>query len=436
VPGGSFTSRDGVVITSLPGEMNQPINVSAEPIQASRFRLPMPAGVEPVGQAFRIGATQTTFAAFDVAIPAPTRAPGEDIRLYVFTPIPFVRRPEDVKNGGSWYELTDEIDLQNRYHAHTGALAPEGFIYSFGKVLGSVRTTSVKASSDPLGSVACVGNLAKNNKKLCPIGKTTEALTTLNSVISSLKTDLNIPSAAFTYLTPPLRIADSTEGNCVLDATTTPIETAAAFYFFDVTAQQVTICYNLSDGKFSPYLTKILRHELFHAIQYYYWKIDEARIDYWIQSNRNESKLDAFDAQQTWMLEGTAAIMQLSSQTGLRTDYDYFFKARNITVPLSSDGKIESDIRLPYRTEDFWAYLGNQNNTGLNLVKHLLDQGKMSNSLTFADNAIKSLPGLPSPGGLKDAYWQWAKTQAYEWKNPYRSLNYPAKVQCVLDNML
>jgi hypothetical protein len=430
VPGGSFTSRDGVVISAPDGVINQPINVFVEPTQASQFPLSMPEGVEPVGKAFRIGGTQTKLSKklFDIALPAPVYAPGEDIRLYVFSPIPFVSRPADIDNGGAWEEEVEDLDSLNRFHSSTPILAPQAFIFSFGKVLGSVRTSSIRTFSDPLTGVACVGNLAKNGKKLCPVGKTTAILATLNDIINALKFDLNVSSSAFEYLKPPLRISDSTEGRCNPPKSSP----AAAFYDDNPRSRRVTICYSVVDGSFSSDIVETLRHELFHAIQFYFWDVEQSRIDYWTETNFDKVKYKVFVDQQIWMIEGTAALMELSSasSTSLRAASNYY-KSRNITKPLAF---YDPASVIQYQTEDFWAYLGNQNNTGLSLVKHLLDQGKMSNSVTFADNAIKSLPSLSSPDGLKDAYWQWAKSQAYEWKNPYRNLNYPAKIQCVLDN--
>jgi hypothetical protein len=142
-PGGSWTSRDGVVISVKPGVISKAINVFAKPIRPAQFPLPMPEGVRPAGPAFLIGTTPKTVLIdgdFDLLIPAPPRVPGEDIRLYVFTPGPLVRLHQGVDFDGDWYELTGDADVLGRYAARTGGLSPKAPIWVTGRVMDSVKS--------------------------------------------------------------------------------------------------------------------------------------------------------------------------------------------------------------------------------------------------------------------------------------------------------
>ncbi len=433
MPGGSWTSRDGVVISAKPGVISQPINVFAEPIQPLQFPLPMPEGVDPIGQAFRVGTKPKTVWAkgnFDLLIPGPTRASGEDIRLYAFTPFPFVNQPEDIENGGVWGESTAKSNTLNQYATYDGALSPYATIFAFGRVRGSVKSGSsipvIRTFSNPINEVECIGDLQKNDNELCPSDKNA-VLQKLNNVLVDLKFDLGVTSDAFEKLESPLRIVSTLQGRCAKTD-------AVAFYDSNKKEKNITLCYSLSKKTFGTdeEIIETLRHEVFHAIQYNYWQINEVRDIYFDENSRNldflipenvkkiRDLISLFDKQQQWLVEGTAATIEKSRKAapGLLSFSSYYGGARNVVHPLKFSSYTKPTLQIPYQTQDFWSFTSNQNGLGIGLLKHLLDNGKLSDSLEFSDKAIRSLNLEAYPEGLKSAYWEWAKTQAYQWKDP------------------
>jgi hypothetical protein len=166
----------------------------------------------------------------------------------------------------------------------------------------------------------------------------------------------------------------------------------------------ITICFNKATKKpVASDLDITIRHEMFHALQNFYIKVF------------NKDFLD------DWILEGTAAMSELSSATALKvqTDPNYYAKQR-----------VDSFItQFKYDTQDFWTFLGLTQGatTGLGYTKNLFQGGLKNDGVTEIDVRIKRFFDaklsnveeklLEFSGnnntGLLNAYWKFAKNQAY-----------------------
>ena len=121
----------------------------------------------------------------------------------------------------------------------------------------------------------------------------------------------------------------------------------------------------------------MVRHELFHAIQYAYPALSQA--------DENDS------AATRWMIEGTATAAEQSSAT-MRRNREIV--RRPITTPLT-------DLEYAYNTQDFWVYTGLARGQSLAYLQPIFTAGGT------AEQVYTSL-------ALDDAYWSWVKNQAIE----------------------
>ena len=149
----------------------------------------------------------------------------------------------------------------------------------------------------------------------------------------------------------------------------------------------------------SNYEKSVIRHELFHAIQHAY--ISDRQI------------LENFFA------EGTATAAELSDFNHMEAIT--YRDPRIIDIRLLSSDETKD---YEYEAQDFWVYLGKKANIGLHeAIIPFLKEGKAT-TVGGIDSVIKgngqyNFPvtdenGGISSGGLGEAYWQWAKNQAFE----------------------
>ncbi|MBC8160991.1 MAG: FG-GAP repeat protein [Roseiflexaceae bacterium] len=148
--------------------------------------------------------------------------------------------------------------------------------------------------------------------------------------------------------------------------------------FYEQETATLHVC--LDPGWTSDVIKATVRHELFHAIQASYPKMFEDMV------GNDRERAD-------WTIEGTAATAELSSSS-MRVSSA--FPAHTI-----SDSLVDTADVHAYSAQDFWVYTGEELGVNLSYLRAIFEAGGTPEDVATALN-------------LGDAYWRWAKNQAFE----------------------
>lgn len=151
----------------------------------------------------------------------------------------------------------------------------------------------------------------------------------------------------------------------------------------------IHICQEDPNSPFGIY-PKVIRHELFHALQYYLGK-------------------DNFIPRDSIFMEGSARSIENSSTDRMEVS-DFFKEKLDFTEPLLT---WNYDDTLGYPFQDFWVYFGKSSETG---YKYLVDLMKHNQSL----ESLVNQGGEPSEIIL-NRWWKFNLDRAIENKYPLRS---------------
>jgi hypothetical protein len=191
----------------------------------------------------------------------------------------------------------------------------------------------------------------------------------------------------------PYKLADG-NGTCKVD---TSLRGRTGRYNFPL--RKLTVCVGggpfpgvTADDGWTAGRTRTTFHELFHAVQYSYGAI-------------------RVHPMQMWSMEGTANLSESSTATTLTRDTS---DPRPVDVPLDlnfilNPGASDSN---QYRTQDFWAYLGDVIAAGEGLA-YLIDVFRSGPTPPEVSSAIAGF-GHVALHDLSDAYWAWARNQTFE----------------------
>ena len=124
----------------------------------------------------------------------------------------------------------------------------------------------------------------------------------------------------------------------------------------------------------------VIYHEVFHAVQQAYSGFAAKR--------------------QGWFTEGTATAAMNSKGSMRRKG----IPRRDVDLALDNNKQI-------YRAQDFWVFTGNQLGVGLDYLIPFLKRGANTETI---EKVLQNEFGNTFPSGLSDAYWIWAKNQAFE----------------------
>ncbi len=147
------------------------------------------------------------------------------------------------------------------------------------------------------------------------------------------------------------------------------------------------LCYSAAQG----ILPQILIHEYFHSVQFAYPNV--------LNSNTEDRIIEgtAKVAEDSYFLDGDMS----------RTDNGGWEKLHTVDSTLnagvSTDGTFEE-----YDAQDFWAYVGQRFQRGLDYLEPILEEGGATTDGIAA--ALKSEFGL----SFGDIYWGWVKNQVIE----------------------
>lgn len=388
-PGSTISGVDGVTIGAPEGALNETIEVFIEKVDDPRAEVPFPeylAHVDVVGNFYGISAGWN-FSASDencllLGLPVPTGIPTDDLAVLVLVP------PDSV--------FTDEPDnpaslrwitLSGTYDAQSGL---------FGIQLPSLTDVMISLALIEVGVDWTEGNLFKVgsigfNDTESPESHREMTLEALNSAYAAYVTrmgfrepDLRHPVKLISWF-PPIITLDENHYEYLLTK-------GAAYGEYDPYTRVAFTRYpGVPD---EPDLIGA-NHELFHAIQFAYPALRDNLDDFWALRRPMEAA-------------ATAAELSLDGLT--RSNHTVFSgrEPHPVTWGLWSSDTIDT---TDYAAQDFLVYLGKQIapvDPQLNFMIPWFQQGGLIVDLDAALHAGSTF------NSLGDAYWQWAKNQAFE----------------------
>ncbi|WP_456415245.1 carboxypeptidase-like regulatory domain-containing protein [Oceanithermus profundus] len=381
--GGWLEGPDGLAVSLVEGAIETSIAVVLE--SAPQPTLPLPTGVQPVGDAYRIAADRDVPASepFVLVVPLPEGADPTGLALAVYHPggaphapdpmwfrIPgtpttelgafLVQLPSLPQEGLVFLPVRD--GAAELPAAADGGVRPAGGLGSAwlprGKAIvtpkGAFNSTAVAAFESAMNEIL---NLYRRSKLRPPLLQVVGAKPIVQGRGTPVRMDYTNASYGF-YMMP------SGTGACG----------ANVLGFYDPRARIMVVCAP-TDGSMSALMKRTLIHEIFHAVQGRYGR-------------------SAF-----WWAESTAALSENSIQDAafqplLTPDYS----ARSDWIPLPYFGR-----KAHYRSQDFWYHVLRERGLAFDAAMDAYMRHPMT--VAGANDALG--------GKLADEYWHWFKDQTY-----------------------
>jgi hypothetical protein len=369
VPGGSFTSRDGVVVSAPAGVISTPIQVFAEKVNSTAIAVPFPPEYSPVGDFYRVGATERVSSNnfFRIKLPIPQGEVAGNLGVMILLPAGALTDTDLPDNQLIWYYTSTDGIEEGRALIEDSVLEKTGLIY----VLTRYKNISGSSSKSLNAAEALPYKFECSLGRVCP---------------SDLETTAK--SASLGHYNDFIRImglgADNTKPilkKILLSSCASPNGSYRA------STETITICITASNNTPEGNVSNTLRHEIFHSVQ-----------AIWYDAKRNDLRV-----LRRWIIEATATAAEYSDETQMTRDTSKLI--RKVTTVLDSD--VSQD---PYRAQDFWIYFGKSKNQGLPILKNLFKTG-LNSPKADADNYFA---GIDSTQRLPQNYWKWSKNQGYE----------------------
>lgn len=389
--GGSVRVSTGAVIGAVGATLAAPVDVILAETSAPAV---VPGGVTPVGSYYTVGALDTVLAPaekpFLIGLPVPPGVDPGTLSVLVRTE---PGRALDASDGAAaWVPAAGSYDSTNNLLVTTiTRLSPTYLTIVLAQSPAVLSGTPTAASLHPAqsGPEFVVGCWNALTNPACNLPNQALIAEELRLAYADLVTGLGFRAPALTHLVgrfngptlePDLTLA-SHYLNIFINTAQCHDEEGDDYggrYHPDLQA----IEYCLHDAGNDPAaVRRLVRHELFHAIQYAY------------PAMARDSRKEQYD----WVGEGTAAAAEESSATLARSPD---FEHRQISVSLTD----ESDDN-EYRTQDFWVYTGRSLGESLAYLQPIFEQG---GTPEHVNNALT----------LDSAYWNWIKNQLIEKQIP------------------
>ena len=407
-PGGSVVGVGGVTIAAETGAISTAQQVWIEEIEQPALTADAPSGAEQIGGYFQIGAAADIYTTlgttFQVKIPLPEGADPDDLYLGVLEPGDALISelncegedcPDEISIENIWILIPVEyLENENSVSGKIARLAPQGRTISL--FTSREKITEGRRSAGKMASAA----IQQGSQYLASCtGFSGSGVTCASSTRSALENEMEDAHSTYTGLgfdSPYLQKnnsgqylfeirpyytstdADIEIGVCELETINNAQASLAGVY--SPTKQTIIVCVESSSVSSAERSTA--RHELFHAVQFSYPEV------------RNNPYED-------WIIEASATAAE-NSDTGMERDLSRAYRV--------VDESLQSNRNtIAYQVQDFWVYLGLSWDLGLDYLIDLFENG--------ADTAaVETTLQSDWPGGLTlgDAYWNWARNQAYE----------------------
>jgi hypothetical protein len=412
VPGGSWTSRDGVVITAPEGVLSSPIQVFAEKVDPVALPVPLPTDFTLVSAPFHVGSAKYSESesddVFSIKLPITSGVVDTNTRVLILTPAYNVDDSPGPGDQLIWFP-SGFIDIDatgKNVIVTTSALSPEGVTYALVRYTGTIQSTQtskeklVKASSYHPFTFECY--LVKRND--CPINIVEDGLTTSENAYLEFVSSFSINT----------RFEKKTLLKIVMTSCGKDSQNNGDY---DNESLQITICLvKRRDGTINTREDEIdykdvLRHEIFHSFQRMWVKRRPLE-------NMSTKEISKLFLSRKWIIEGTAKAVEKSTITQMNVSAAIIPTSRLVTIDLKASKDL---FNSEYRTQDFWVFVGRKNNVGYAPQKQIFLTG-LENPVVDVDNYIEYA------GGLNQAYWDWSKNQGYEWNPNFRTDKSPCQI--------
>jgi hypothetical protein len=433
VPGGSWTSKDGVRIVAPVGSISSPVTISVikrnEPAEsfgelANVFE---PIAIYKVSSN-PIGEVDSEL--LQLYFPVPNTANLDDYVLLQLGSSDSTTAPSFGSGVKSWKYV------HRNYEKQAEILRKDvGFDFDFYMI---ARTSSIKTPKKALSinSVSvpsfvpdCSG--VENCDNL-----SAQVQSILNTEYSILINQLGLDS---TVLLNEIILEKTQINSFDKDCQN------GAFAYYDYWIRKLQFCIDVEmngtviNGKLRSgnYLSKTVRHELFHALQFE--KIFRAGVrvrnpnsfTYLGQYPPNLDNRRYYMVGRNWIFEGAATAIEYSDLSKFNRQtrgYDEGIPDRDLFKSTSTLKENKSPVVLEndmYETQDFWVFSGQntfrKSKWNLNYLLTIFSSGLKTAFPTQELDATFQTLGYP--GGLKSAYWEWSKNQSYERFEDLENLN-------------
>lgn len=394
--GGYVEVLDGIRLAASEDALESPVELDATRVDAPFAVTPLPPGVEAVGEAFRLAGDRDAYAVGDalivIGVPVPSGTPTEDLALAVLQP------PDALDDGDG--DNAEWILLPGTFDADSETLAVGlGAILSEGSTMVLVRSPdhdSVATSTQQIDPaqiiefeegfrVRCVGF----SGGACTATDRSTTETALDEVYAAWVEGLGFPEPRLTRRVEiagwiPLRVRVGPYEYELRNFTRSECQNTNGRGRYLRNSRVAYTCYDASQAAPAHRTT---RHEFFHALQYGY-----------------PEHLDNRSSISNAVAEGTARAAETSQVVFQRSPRTL----RSIDSRLFTTG---GAIGADYLAQDFWIYLGFRFGMGLDYLQPILEAGATT---TMVDTVLSTHAGYPENLTLPEAYWAWAKNQAFE----------------------
>jgi hypothetical protein len=402
--GGFVEVLDGIRLAASEDALDEPVALDVAKVEAPFAATPLPPGVQAVGEPFRLAGDRDAYAVGDalivIGVPVPAGTPTDDLALAVLQP------PDALDDGDG---VTSEwVLLPGTFDAETETLAVGlGAILSEGRTMVLVRSADYDSvaparARSPGIDPAVIVEFEEGFRVRC-VGFSSGACTAADR--SSTEAALDEAYAAWVeglgYPEPRLVRRVTLDSWAPLRVLVGPYE----YELRNFTRSECqndqgqgvngrgrylrssSVAYTCYDASQAAPAHRTTRHEFFHALQYGYPKHLELR-----------SSISNFVA------EGTARAAETSQVAFQRSPRSL----RDIDAQLFTTGSAVTD---DYLAQDFWVYLGLRFGMGLEYLQPILAAGATTATV---DTVLTTHSGYPENLTLAEAYWDWARNQAFE----------------------
>ena len=397
-PRGSVADPSGLVLAAPRAALAARMPVWIEVVPAPAEPLPLAAAVS--GDYFEVGAECAALApsgnAFNVTLPVPPTA--DPARLSAAVLVPASALQDSTSTGRVWLPLPGRYDgTRSVYSVRVAGLSPEGVTFVLYEDPNLISSPPQPARTGAPFWVSCFGLSAQD----CAPQLQDDVRDALVEALQIFELQrfpaphlvkVPVPASSGAIEAYPAYLTAGTDPAC------TSAEGVRSAAFFDQLTGSIHMCVYPADPALAPdALRRLMRHELFHAIQFAFPLI-----------------LDDPGAAR-WVIEGTAdaAAGWDGSVMRRRPNRDF----RKVDSSLADDGLTTDTTWLPYNAQDFWVHLfrstgadGTRRNIPLGELNSFFELGATTQSV--ADRLAGSAG--PSFRSLADEYWAWAKNQAFE----------------------
>lgn len=398
-PGAVLETADGVRVAAVEGALEASVAVAVQPTDPPYGAWPLPTGLEAVGPALRVSSDTTTFVVGDaplvLGVPIAAGVATDQLALAVLSP------PDELDDGDgdayAWSLLPGTFDPgSGLLTVALGALTVEGrtVVPVIAPGFDSVATVSAGVGAASVEFVdgfvvQCVGFAAGE----CTAADRTSSEETLIQAHAAFVDGLGFNEPRLvrrvevvSWLPPRVRVHEYqyqlrrfTLAECRNPDTQAPTNGRGRYL------RAESVAYTCYDPTQATPRHRTTRHELFHALQYGF--------PTYLQNRSSVPEAVA---------EGMARSAEMS-ENGLQRSFPRAL--REVDVPL-----FDGDER-PYEAQDFWLYLMLRFGADLEALIPMLQGG---GTIGVVDDVLQTHAGYPENLTLGEAYWAWAKNQAFE----------------------